>query len=44
LVARVKELVQASDPEYAFVTLILIWLMTTRITARVMAIQAGIIS
>ena len=41
---RVYELVQASEPEYALVTLILIWLMTTRITASVMASQCGIMS
>ncbi|CPU60057.1 Uncharacterised protein [Mycobacteroides abscessus] len=39
---RVKELVHASEPEYALVTLILIWLITTRITARVIASQCGI--
>ncbi|CFS37223.1 Uncharacterised protein [Mycobacterium tuberculosis] len=39
--SRVNELVHASEPEYAFVTLILIWLKTTRMTASVNASQPG---
>ena len=41
MVTRVNELVHASEPEYALVTLILIWLMTTRHTASVRASQFG---
>jgi hypothetical protein len=42
-VTRVNEFVQASEPEYAFVTLISTWLMTTRTTARAIAAHGGMI-